>query len=115
MTCEVRDVVVVPFPFTDSPQAKRRPAVVLSRLGFDRDADHSLLAQITKAKKSARPGDVPLDHQRATLPEQSMVRMKLFTIYNRVILKCRRAARTGRPGKGGPKLRRAQCRVAAQL
>jgi mRNA interferase MazF len=87
VTCEAWDVVVVPFPFTDSPLAKRRPAVVVSRLEFNQDAGHSLLAQVTKAKKFVWPGDVPLDHLPAGLPAQSVVRMKLFTIDNRLILK----------------------------
>jgi len=87
VTCEPWDVVVVPFPFTDSPLAKRRPAVVLSHLEFNRDAGHSLLAQVTKAKKSVWPGDVAIDHQQTGLPERSIVRMKLFTIDNRLILK----------------------------
>lgn len=87
MTCEAWDMVVVPFPFTDSSLAKRRPAVVLSREEFNREAGHSLLAQVTKAKKSVWPGDVLLDYQQAGLPERSIVRMKLFTIDNRLILK----------------------------
>jgi mRNA-degrading endonuclease toxin of MazEF toxin-antitoxin module len=103
--CETWEVV--PFPCTDSPPSKHRPALVLSRLEFNRAAGHSLLAQITKAKKSAWPGDVRLDHQQAGPPEQSMVRMKLFTIDNRLIL--RRAGRLAlrRPGIGGPHLRKA--------
>jgi mRNA interferase MazF len=87
VTCESWDVVVVPFPFADSGQAKRRPAVVLTRKEFNRGAGHSVLAQVTAAKKSAWPGDVPLDHEQAGLSAQSMVRMKLFTIDNRLILK----------------------------
>jgi mRNA-degrading endonuclease toxin of MazEF toxin-antitoxin module len=87
VTCEAWDVVVVPFPFTDSPQAKRRPAVVLSRKEFNQRAGHSVLAQVTTAKKSAWPGDVALDHQRAGLSARSLVRMKLFTIDNRLILR----------------------------
>lgn len=87
MICEAWDVVVVPFPFTDSSEAKRRPAVVLSRKEFNRKAGHSLLAQITTAKKSAWPGDVDLNHREAGLSQPSLVRMKLFTIDNRLILK----------------------------
>jgi mRNA interferase MazF len=86
VTCESWDVVVVPFPFTDSPQTKRRPAVVLSRKEFNRSAGHSVLAQVTTANKPAWPGDVSLDHRRAGLPRPSIMRMKLFTIDNRLIL-----------------------------
>ena len=37
------DVVVVPFPFSDLSQAKRRPALVISKL----DGDDLILCQIT--------------------------------------------------------------------
>jgi len=37
------DVVVVPFPFSDLTQAKRRPALVLAEL----DGDDRILRQIT--------------------------------------------------------------------
>src|SRR5690348_3811334 len=91
MTCETWDVVVVPFPFVDAPLSKRRPALVLSSLQFNRAAGHSLLAQITKAKQSSWPGDLKIRHREAGLPEECIVRMKLFTIDNRLIQK-----RTGR-------------------
>ncbi|MCX6680662.1 MAG: hypothetical protein NTX42_09920 [Methanothrix sp.] len=37
------DVVVVPFPFSDLTEAKRRPALVLAEL----DGDDRILCQIT--------------------------------------------------------------------
>jgi len=91
VTCEPWDVVVVPFPFTDSPASKRRPALVLSSREFNATSGHSLMAQITKAKQSAWPGDFSIANEEAGLPEECIVRMKLFTIDNRLILK-----RTGR-------------------
>jgi mRNA interferase MazF len=91
VTCETWDVVVVPFPFTDSPVSKRRPALVLSSLAFNHGSGHSLMAQITKAKQSTWPGDFRIQNAEAGLPEKCIVRMKLFTIDNRLIQK-----RTGR-------------------
>ena len=38
------DVVVVPFPFSDPTQSKRRPAIVISAL----DGDDLILCQITR-------------------------------------------------------------------
>src|ERR1039458_2924124 len=81
------DVVVVPFPFTDSPASKRRPALVLSSQAFNHGSGHSLMAQITKAKQSSWPGDFRIQNVEAGLPEQCIVRMKLFTIDNRLIQK----------------------------
>ena len=87
MTCEKWDVVVVPFPFSDSPASKRRPALVLSSQAFNHGSGHSLLAQITKAKQSSWPGDLKIEAFEAGLPEECIVRMKLFTIDNRLIQK----------------------------
>jgi mRNA interferase MazF len=85
MTCDTWDVVVVPFPFTDSPASKRRPALVLSSRAFNHGSGHSLMAQITKAKQSTWPGDFKIGNVEAGLPEECIVRMKLFTIDNRLI------------------------------
>jgi mRNA interferase MazF len=79
--------VVVPFPFTDSPASKRRPALVLSSREFNGSSGHSLMAQITKAKQSSWPGDFRIRNVEAGLPEECIVRMKLFTIDNRLIQK----------------------------
>ena len=87
------DVVVVPFPFTDRAAAKRRPALVLSHAdAFDRVAGHSVMAMITSADHAAWPLDVPVgDLASAGLPSPSTVRMKLFTLDHRLVL--RRAGR----------------------
>lgn len=87
MTCESGDVVVVPFPFTDSPQHKVRPALVLSRREFNEQSGHTIMAMITKAKESRWPGDVAIQHQQAGLPEKCVVRLKIFTIDNRLVLR----------------------------
>jgi mRNA interferase MazF len=85
MVCDTWDVVVVPFPFADSPASKRRPALVLSSREFNHGSGHSLMAQITQAKQSRWPGDFRIANVEAGLPEQCIVRMKLFTIDNRLI------------------------------
>jgi mRNA interferase MazF len=82
------DVVIVPFPFTDKAQAKRRPALVLSRRGaFGRKAGHSVMAMITSALNPSWPLDVAVtDLEAAGLPAASVVRMKLFTLDHRFVL-----------------------------
>lgn len=89
MTYEAFDVVVVPFPFTDRKASKRRPALVLSRARtFGNPAGHSVLAMITSQGGSSWPLDVPISDQSAAgLPAPSLVRMKLFTLDHRLILK----------------------------
>jgi mRNA interferase MazF len=80
-------VVVVPFPFTDRPVRRRRPALVVSRSeALGNRIGHSVLAMITSAGHSRWPLDVPVsDLGRAGLPSPSVVRMKLFTLDDRLV------------------------------
>lgn len=83
------DVVVVPFPFTDSGQKKRRPALVLSHKEcFNRKIEHVVLAMITSQKNEPWPLDCPIaDKKQSGLTAPSVLRMKLFTLDNRFILR----------------------------
>jgi mRNA interferase MazF len=81
-------VVVVPFPFTDQTASKRRPALVLSGTDFNTAVGHSVLAMITSAKNSNWISDVAIsDLTSAGLSSTSIVRMKLFTLDNRLIIR----------------------------
>lgn len=87
MSFDAGDVVVVPFPFTDRKAAKRRPALVLSGAGHF-NAGHTVLAMITSGGHAGWPLDVPIqDGPAAGLNAPSVVRMKLFTLDNRLILR----------------------------
>ena len=87
MTCDPWDVVVVPFPFTEKAGAKRRPAVALSAPGFNQ-AGHTALAMITTSLQDPWPGDTPLTElDSAGLKAPCVVRLKLFTLDNRLILR----------------------------
>lgn len=86
MTYERFDVVVVPFPFTDKAQVKRRPALIISNPRFGSAAGHSVMAMVTSARNPAWPSDVAIsDLAGAGLPAPSVVRMKLFTLDHRLI------------------------------
>jgi len=89
MTYEPFDVVVVPFPFTDSSRTKRRPALVLSqKTNFGAVIEHSVLAMITSEKNEPWPLDVAIKNRKQSgLTAPSIVRMKLFTLDNRFILR----------------------------
>lgn len=80
-------VVVVPFPFADRSAHRRRPALVVSRPdAMGNVIGHSVLAMITSAGHCRWPLDVPVsDLGRAGLPAPSVVRMKLFTLDDRLI------------------------------
>ena len=85
--CDRWDVVVVPFPFSDKAAEKRRPALVLSNKSFNA-AGHAVLAMITTRGHHPWPGDCNLeDHDDAGLPLPCLVRLKLFTLDNRIILR----------------------------
>jgi mRNA interferase MazF len=81
------DVVVVPFPFTERPASKRRPALTLSTREFNAHG-HSVLAMITTKTAPPWPGDTTLTDLAATgLPAASTVRLKVFTLDNRLVAK----------------------------
>lgn len=83
---EAGDVVVVPFPFSDLPVAKPRPALVLSPMERNERGGTTVLAMITTAAAGERADDIPLnDLLAAGLRTPSVVRMKLFTLDNRMI------------------------------
>lgn len=85
--CESWDVIVVPFPFTDRGGNKRRPALVLSKKAFNHHG-HSVLAMITSAAHRPWPEDTRLtDYRSAGLRLPCTVRLKVFTLDNRLILR----------------------------
>jgi len=89
MVYEPFDVVVVPFPFIDSAQTKRRPALVLSQYtNFGNKIGHFVLAMITSRKNAPWPLDIEImSKKQSGLTAPSVVRMKLFTLDNRFIIK----------------------------
>jgi mRNA interferase MazF len=83
------DIVVVPFPFTDRSATKRRPALVLSdSILFNNDAGHTVMAMITTATHSPWPLDISIQElEPSGLKQPSVIRMKLFTLDNSLIIK----------------------------
>jgi mRNA interferase MazF len=81
MICDPFDVVVVPFPFSDSAQVKQRKAFVLTTSDFQRGSKTLVMAMITSAQASAWPGDVSIaDLEPAGLRKPCVARLKLFTL-----------------------------------
>ncbi|HEV8537864.1 MAG TPA: type II toxin-antitoxin system PemK/MazF family toxin [Bacteroidota bacterium] len=79
------DIVVVPFPFSDLTQSKRRPALVLASL----EGDDVILCQITSKtmKDSYAIGIDEKDFVTGGLNQSSNVRPnRIFTADNRIIL-----------------------------
>jgi mRNA interferase MazF len=85
--CDRFDTVVVPFPFSEKAGSKRRPAVALSNRQFN-DSGKTILAMITTKGHKPWPGDHRInDLHSAGLPLPCIVRLKLFTIDNRLVLR----------------------------
>ena len=83
------DIVVVPFPFTDLSQRRRRPALVISNHRVNSTGDY-LLAQITSRKKndSLSVEITTSDYVGNLLPVVSYVRThKIFCLNGSLIEK----------------------------
>lgn len=84
--CDTGNVAIVPFPFTDIAMAKPRPALALSAREANEANGATLFAMVTTAQRSRWPSDIPLtDGAAAGLSEASLVRLKLFTLDNRLV------------------------------
>jgi mRNA interferase MazF len=87
VACDAWDVVVVPFPFVEKAGARKRPALALSARSFN-EAGSTILAMITTRGHRPWPGDTELtDYQAAGLRVPCLVRLKLFTLDNRLLAK----------------------------
>ncbi len=87
MTYKPYSIVVVPFPFTDKAQTKRRPAIVLSSKNHQEDTEHITLLMVTTAKNSNWQSDYQIkDLTQAGLPVPSIARQKIFTIDSKLVL-----------------------------
>lgn len=74
-------LVSVPFPFTERQAIKRRPALVLSKPALQEQSGHLLLAMVTSSRSSQWPTDWQIkDLQAAGLPQPCVVRFKVFTL-----------------------------------
>ena len=87
MICEPWAVIIVPFPFTEGPQSKRRPALALSTKAFNENG-YTVLAMITTKAHHPWPGDTDIDdYQLAGLKTPCIVRLKIFTLDNRLVVR----------------------------
>jgi mRNA interferase MazF len=81
-TFKLWDVVVVPFPYSDQPTDKLRPALVVSSPKHMAQSGVAYLVMITSAENSPWLGDVAVSNLRgAGLPAPSVVRSaKIMTL-----------------------------------
>ena len=88
MTYKKYSIVAVPFPFTDSAQTKKRPALVISSEHHQNKTGHITLLMVTSAKHSHWYDDHTIINLSSTgLNMPSIIRQKIFTIDNRLIVR----------------------------
>lgn len=83
------DVVLVPFPFTDLSDTKRRPALVISTDHYNRSCPDVIVAQITsRVAAPPRPGDHRVElWEEAGLLAPSLVRARVTTLLQSIVLR----------------------------
>jgi mRNA interferase MazF len=81
-SCEVWDLVKVPYPYTNRPVQQRRPALVVAVPDVPGAPDLLWVLMVTSAANRGWPGDVLIsDLDAAGLPAPSLVRpAKIATI-----------------------------------
>lgn len=79
--CDPGDVVLVNFQFTDRPQVKKRPAVVLSVPQYQQSRSDAVMVGLTTELGRNYFGDCPiLEWQAAGLPKPSIAKGVIQTI-----------------------------------
>ncbi|NOT49449.1 MAG: type II toxin-antitoxin system PemK/MazF family toxin [Acidobacteria bacterium] len=85
-----REIVLVPFPYSDLSSSKRRPVLIVSTNDYNKNFQDVLVCVITSnLHKDAYSVELESsDLEIGVLPESSVVKAhKLFTIHQRKILK----------------------------
>jgi mRNA interferase MazF len=83
------DVVLVPFPFTDQTETKKRPAAVVSSAAYHRERNDLILLAVTSQVRSELGiGEAPVTGWReAGLIKPSILKPILFTLTRSLIVK----------------------------
>ncbi len=88
MTFKPWEIVLIPFPVSDSESKKRRPAVVISDESADSGQDIVLMFLTSNVKTEPKKGDHLISNwQAAGLPKPAICRMKFTTIDKNLIVK----------------------------
>ena len=80
------DIVLVPFPFTDSKSKKKRPVLIVSPEQYN-ESKNVIVLQIS-SKKDIYDEDYKIkDWESANLPASAYIKMKFATIKQEIIYK----------------------------
>jgi mRNA interferase MazF len=83
------DIILVPFPFKDLTDAKKRPALVVSPDNYDKSGQDVVIVLLTsRMDVSPRPGDCRIRFWKESgLPKAALLRMKFAAIAQEIIAK----------------------------
>jgi len=83
------DIVIVPFPFTDLSDSKKRPALVISNESFNKERNIMLIAVSTKKGVSKHAKTLFQDNlQEGVLNKDSFLRFhNMFVLEKRIVIK----------------------------
>lgn len=86
---EFGDILLVPFPFTDQSQAKKRPAVIISSNAYNTERpDLIIMAVTSQLKPTSIIGEVILqDWQAAGLLKPSAIKPVITTIEKPMVIR----------------------------
>lgn len=88
-TIEQRDIILIPFPFTDLSATKKRPALVISYTDFNKENQDILVCQITHNVKQ-RSHSILINNnnlESGNLAVESLIKAnKIFTIDKSLII-----------------------------
>ena len=86
---EFGDIILVPFPFTDQSQTKKRPAVVISSQAYNTERpDLIIMAVTSKLKPTGTIGELIVkDWQTAGLLKPSAIKPIITTIEKGLVIK----------------------------
>lgn len=88
MNYKTWDILLVPFPFTNLRQTKKRPALIVSPEDYNSGSDIAILFITSNLESQGRPGDYLIKNwQESGLPKPSMSGMKFATIEKSIIFK----------------------------
>jgi mRNA interferase MazF len=89
-TYNQREIVLVPFPYSDLSTTKKRPVLIVSNDAYNRQFEDVVVCVIT-SNRFSDAYSVPLENddlEIGVLPESSVVKShKLFTVHQGSILK----------------------------
>lgn len=86
-TFEFGDIVLVPFPFTDQTETKKRPAVVVSSLPYDQKRSDVILMVVSgQIRPQTAFGELPITHwKEAGLHRPSLVKPVVATFKKNLV------------------------------